>query len=131
MGNTKTSKGKYYKGKKDKYYKGKKGKKGGYPSEGGPVYVVLERECAMDLFLALAQALGAPIDKKPKKKDKGKKKEKGKVKNKQKGKGKPKGKGPKGPKVPGPKVPGPKVPGPKGPKASVVATPARSTRGAR
>jgi hypothetical protein len=64
--------------------KGSKGKKGGGGSGEGPVFVVLERDTAMDLFLALAQALGAPIDKKKKAK-------------------KGKGKGPKGPK--GPKSP--------------------------
>src|SRR5947199_7787808 len=88
MGNTKTSKGP----------KGKKGKKGDiHEHGGGPIYVVLEKETAMDLFLALAQALGAPIDKKKK----GKKKEKGKGKKGKKGKKGTKGtKGPKGPKGP-------------------------------
>jgi esterase/lipase superfamily enzyme len=74
--------------------------KGGTEPEGGPICVVLEKETAMDLFLALTQALGAPIDKKTK----GKKKEKG------------KGVGPKGPMGPkGPKMRGLKGLGPKGP----------------
>jgi len=52
-----------------------KGKKGPVQGGGGPVVVVLEESVAKDLFLALAQALGAPIDKKKKKKKK--KKDKG------------------------------------------------------
>ena len=109
MGSTKTSKG-----AKGKYTKGKykKGKKGGYYGEGGSVVLVLDKECAMDLFVALAQALGAPIDKKKKAKKKDKKQKGKKQKGKVKVKGK--GKGPKGPKLTGPK--GTKGPGPKGPK---------------
>ena len=115
--------------------KGKKGKKGVYKGEGGPIYVVLEKECAMDLFLALAQALGAPFDKKKKAKKKDKK-PKGKKKDKGKPKVKGKTKGPKGPKLPGPKLPGPKLPGPKGPKVVAargstgsVSTSGRSQKG--
>jgi hypothetical protein len=74
--------------------KGNKGKGGG-GSGSSPVFVILPRETAMDLFNALAQALVIPVDGK---KGKGKGKAKGKVK----GKG---AKGAKGAKGPGPKTP--------------------------
>jgi hypothetical protein len=66
-------------GGKPKGPKGGKGKKGGYPPKsGGSVVVVLDSYTAKNLFLALAQALGAPIDnKKGKKGGKGKKGKKG------------------------------------------------------
>lgn len=59
---------------------GKKGKgKGGYrPGAGNPVAVVLDEKTAKDLFLALALALGYPINKKGGKKGKKGKKGKGK-----------------------------------------------------
>jgi len=55
-----------------------KGKGGGYPDSDGPVIVVLDPITAKNLFLALAQALGAPIQKKGTKKGKKGKKGKGK-----------------------------------------------------
>ncbi|HEV2840841.1 MAG TPA: hypothetical protein VGW39_05905 [Chthoniobacterales bacterium] len=71
-----------------------KGKKGGYrPGGGSPIAVVLDEKTAKDLFLALALALGYPIDKKGGKKGKKGKKAKGK-----KGKGKKGSKGGKTPK---------------------------------
>ena len=61
--------------------KKKKGKKGGHPSYGSQyVTVIINRQCAYDLLVALTQALGTPsVPKKgKKKKKKGGKKKKGK-----------------------------------------------------
>lgn len=68
-----------------------KGKGKGSYTGGGPVVVVLDEYTAKNLFLALAQALGAPVNKK-----KGKKGKKGKKSSKGGGGGGPKGKGSKG-----------------------------------
>jgi peptidoglycan hydrolase-like protein with peptidoglycan-binding domain len=91
-----------------------KGKNGGY-RKGGKITIVLEEYCAKDLFIALATALGAPVNWKKQGKKQGKKGGPKTPKNGPKG---PKN-GPKGPKG-GPKGPkgGPKGPkgGPKGPK---------------
>ena len=73
-----------------------KGKKGGYrPGGGNPISVKKNKKTAKDLFLALALALGYPIDKKGGKKGKKGKKGKGKKGKGSKGKGS-KGKGSKG-----------------------------------
>lgn len=92
MSKTKSKSGK----KGPKGGKDGKGKKGGYrPGGGNPISVVLDEKTAKDLFLALALALGYPIDKKGGKK--GKKGKKGKGKKGSKGsKGKGARKGPKG-----------------------------------
>ena len=92
--------------------KSKSGKKGGYrPGAGNPISVVLDEKTAKDLFLALALALGYPINKKG-----GKKGKKGGTSKGKKGGGTSKGtKGggtPKGTKG-GPKGPGPKRKGSK------------------
>ena len=76
MSKTKSKSGAGPKGSKG----GKNGKgKGGYPpGGGGPIAVVLDEKTAKDLFLALALALGYPINKKGGKKGKkGKKGSKG------------------------------------------------------
>ena len=90
--------------------KGNKGKGGG-GSGSDPVFVILRRETAMDLFNALAQAITVPADGK---KGKTKGKAKGKAKGKVKGKGTKGTKGAKGTKgtkgTKGVKGPGPKTP---------------------
>jgi hypothetical protein len=52
-------------------------KKGGGGAVGGAVAVIISRSCAIDLYQALAIALGVPGYKKKKKKKKGKKGKKG------------------------------------------------------